>query len=63
MARLAIGKLTPWLLALSLVLLAYAHYRVWFLRQGHRTARFILILNTALVGLLWYDRVRTWLLP
>ena len=60
MARVVIGRLIPWLFAFSVLLLGYAHYRVWFLRQGHRAARVILILNTVLVVWLWYDRVKIW---
>ncbi len=61
MARLAIGRLMPALFVFSVIMLAYAYYRVWWRRQGHRTARITLWINTGLVIWLWYDRVRMWL--
>lgn len=61
-ARLAIGPLLPFLFAFSILLLGYAHFRAWIRREGHRTARLVLMANTVLVALLWYERAKIWLL-
>jgi hypothetical protein len=54
----AVTQLLWPLLALSVAFLAYAHYRVWILKTGHRTGKIILVINTVLVVLLW-----AWRLP
>lgn len=61
LARLAIGPLIPFLFAFSILLLGYAHFRAWIRREGHRTARLVLLANTVLVALLWYERAKIWL--
>ncbi len=60
-ARLAIGRLIPLLFAFSVVLLGYAHFRAWIRREGNRTARTVLVANSVFVAVLWYDRVKLWL--
>lgn len=62
-ARWVAVQLMPVLFVLSLALLGYAHYRVWWLRTGHRAGRVVLWINTALMAWLWYDRVANWLRP
>ncbi len=60
-ARLAVGQLLPFLFVLSVGMLGYAHFRAWIRREGHRTARIVLVANSVFVVLLWYDRVKLWL--
>lgn len=60
-ARGVVGHLMPWLFLGSVAFLGYAHYLVWIRRTGHRTARWILLVNTVLVAYLWYGRVEIWL--
>jgi hypothetical protein len=57
-ARVAVTQLIWPLLGLSVAFLAYAHYRVWIQKRGHRTGKIILVINTVLVVLLW-----AWRLP
>jgi len=59
-ARVAVTKLILPLFGLSVVFLAYAHYRVWILKRGHRTAKIVLAVNTVLVVLLWAWRLPFW---
>lgn len=60
-ARVAVGKLMPLLFLLSIGILGYAHYRAWWGHGSHRTGRIVLVVNTVLVMLLWFDRTRSWL--
>jgi len=57
-ARVAVGTLLVPLFAASVVLLGYAHYRVWVRGVGHRTGTIVLLVNTVLVTALW-----AWRLP
>ncbi|MFQ5818189.1 MAG: hypothetical protein ACE5H2_09595 [Terriglobia bacterium] len=59
-ARGVVGQLLPWLFLGSVGFLAYAHYWVWVCQHGHRTTRWILIINTLLVAYLWSGRVQVW---
>ena len=45
------------LFLVSVTVLSYAHYRVWFRGIRHRTGTIILVLNTVLVALLWVWRL------
>ncbi len=56
-ARVAAGELALVLFITSVVFLAYAHWRVWVGKQGHRNARIVLVVNTFLVALLWFWRL------
>ncbi|MDA2924866.1 hypothetical protein MYX65_09470 [Acidobacteria bacterium AH-259-L09] len=56
-ARVVVGELALALFITSVVFLAYAHWRVWVRKQGHRNARVILVVNTFLVALLWFWRL------
>lgn len=60
-ARGVVAELMPYLFILSVVFLAYAYYWAWVRKRGHRAGRWILLINTILVGYLWYGRVRLWL--
>ncbi len=57
-ARVALMKLMLPLFLLSVAFLAYAHYRVWVRKHGHRTSKIVVLVNTVLVILLW-----SWRLP
>ncbi len=57
-ARVAASTLVLPLLLLSVSLLGVAHHRVWVRRRGHRAARWVLMVNTLLVIVLW--AVRLW---
>lgn len=59
-ARGVVGGLLPWLFIGSMGFLLYAHYLAWVRRHAHPISRWVLILSTALVALLWYSRVRLW---
>ncbi len=59
-ARGVVGQLLPWLFLGTVGFLAYAHYLAWGRGHGHRTARWILGINTVVVVYLWYGRVRFW---
>ncbi len=59
-ARGVVGELLPWLFLGSLGLLGYAHYLVWIQQHGSRAARWILVINTVVVGYLWCGRVQFW---
>lgn len=58
-ARGVAGQLMPWLLLGSAGFLAYAHYLVWVRGFGHRTGRWILVLNTVLVVYFWHGRLHS----
>ncbi len=56
-ARVAAGELALVLFITSVVFLAYAHWRAWVGKQGHRRTRIVLVVNTFLVALLWFWRL------
>ncbi len=56
-ARMAVGSLLLPLFGLSIGFLAYGHYRAWILRQGRRSAKVILLVNTVLVAAMWVWRL------
>ena len=53
----AVGTLLLPLFVVSVVVLGYAHYRVWVRGIGHRTATLVLLANTVLVAVLWVWRL------
>jgi len=59
--RRVASELAAWFFAGSALFLGYAHYLVWVRRRGHGAARWILVVNTLLIGYLWYGRVHLWL--
>ena len=54
---MAVGTLLLPLFALAVVVLSYAHYRVWIRGIGSRTSTIILSVNTVLVLSLWVWRL------
>ncbi len=60
MARVAIGRLLPWMFIGSLGFLGYAHYLTWVRRHGHPIGRIFLLGSTGLVVYLWYIRLELW---
>jgi len=54
---MAVGTLLLPLFALAVVVLGYAHYRVWIRGIGNRTSTIILSVNTVLVLSLWVWRL------
>ncbi len=57
-ARVAVMNLMLPLFVLSVAFLAYANYRAWVRKHGHRTSKIVVLANTVLVILLW-----AWRLP
>ena len=60
-ARGVVSQLLPWLFIGSVGFLGYGHYLAWVRGHRHRTARWILILNTVLVVYFWQGRVVFWI--
>ena len=58
-ARVAVGILLVPLFAVSVVVLGYAHYRVWVqgIGRGHRAGTMVLVVNTVLMFSLWIWRL------
>ncbi len=54
---MAVGTLLLPLFTLAVVVLGYAHYRVWIQGVGSRTSTIILSVNTVLVLSLWVWRL------